>query len=139
MKRPNLARLLLLAAAFAVVVGCGGASGAVLNTLNPFAGTYNGNVTFTNTAPPNNVQPLTLQVAGNGHVTGSYIDPNTSDSSLAGNIDVNGTITGTTLSGATPGTFTLTLTSNVGAVYSGNGTFTVNSVGEPVTFSVTKS
>jgi hypothetical protein len=139
MKRSNLARLLVLASAFALVVGCGGAAGTALNSLNPFAGTYNGTVTFTNTAPPNNVQTLNLQVSGIGHVTGSYVDPNTSDSSLAGNIDVNGTITGTTLSGATAGTFTLTLTSNVGSQYTGSGTFTVNSVAEPVTFSVAKS
>ena len=140
MKRSYFALPLVIAIALAIASGCGGQTGtSVLNSVNPFAGTYTGNVTFTNTAAPNNVQPLTLQVSGIGHVTGSYIDPNTSNSSLAGNIDVNGKITGTTLSGSTPGTFTLTLTSNVGAQYTGNGTFTVNSVAEPVTFSVAKS
>ncbi len=139
MKRSYFALPLVIAIALAVASGCGGQTGAALNAANPFAGTYTGTVTFTNTPSPNNVQALTLNVSGIGHVTGSYVDPNTAGSSLAGNIDVNGKITGTTLSGSTPGTFTLSLTSNAGSQYSGTGTFTVNSGAEPVTFTVAKS
>lgn len=137
----KVGRLLFVALSFAVIVGCGGTTGSVLSSLNPFAGNYNGTVTFTNVSAPNNAQPISLTVGGTGHVTGSYIDPTNTptDSTLSGNIDVNGTISGTTLTNATPGTFTLSITSNAGSQYNGTGTFTVNSVAEPVTFSVVKS
>ena len=125
----------LAAIAISFALGCGGAASSLLNSINPFAGTYSGTVTFTNSSTS---EPLSLTVTGAGHVTGTYVDPSTSNSTLDGNVDSNGKITGTTVSGATHGTFSLTIGSAGGNTFTGTGTLTVNSPDEPVTFSVSK-
>ena len=117
-------------------IGCAGAANSLLNQLNPFAGSYSGTLDYTSTSTN---EPITLNVNGNGHVTGSFTDPNFGNGSLSGNVANDGTVSGTTLNGATPGTFTFNLTSGANNHFTGNGTFTINSTAQPVTLDITKS
>ena len=117
------------------IAGCGGAAG-LLSSLNPFSGTYTGTLDYTSESSS---EAITLNVDGTGHVTGSFTDPDLGNGSLSGTVDINGTVSGTTLNGATAGTFSLILVEQTSTHFTGNGTFTPNGTAKPVTIDVTKS
>jgi hypothetical protein len=128
--------VLLAALTYSMLAGCaGGGVGGVVATLNPFAGNYTGTQTYTTGSV---VEPLSLHVNGTGHVTGSFIDPTLGNGTLAGNVAIDGSVSGTTLNGANLGSFTMNLVLDTGKHFTGTGTFTVNSTDKAVTIDITK-
>lgn len=132
MKPFVLALLVCLALA-----GCGGIADSIASSLNPYSGTYNGNLTF---AEGNHVEPIALNVSGTGHVTGTFTDPDLGEGTLSGDINDNGTISGTThFASASNGTFTMTFAAGPNNHFLGAGTFTQGGNTAEVAIDVTKA
>lgn len=120
-----------------LIGGCAGVNGT--NNLgfgNPFAGVYNGTLTYTQSSTN---EPLTLNVSNSGHISGTYVDPVLGEGSLSGSVNSTGGVAGTTLANGTTGTFNFTLTSASTNHFTGSGTFTANSTANAVTLDVTRS
>ena|SRR5579885_3033875 len=130
------AAIIVASCVFLLLAGCGGVTNQILNQLNPFAGTYSGTVVYTAT---NTSEPMTLNVGGNGHVTGTFTDPVQGIGSLSGNVDSSGNVSGTTLINTTPGTFSFAISSGQNNTLTGTGSFTQNANVQQVTLSVTKN
>jgi len=122
---------------FLILAGCGGTGNVVDQVISPFAGGYSGTMTYTATSTD---EPIAFTVNAAGAVSGTFTDPDLGLGSFTGTMHDDGSCAGTSLNGATFGTFTFTLVAGSGSNYtSSNGNFKPGSTTKATTISVTKA